>query len=269
MDIHVELVPSQRPHQPSNAAADGVARFALVVDVLRSATAAALLFDRGVASVHLCDGLRASRQVAAREGALLVGERDGMPPEGFNFGSSPAALRRAAIQGRPAVLLAADSPRALLLAAARGPTALVGLNNAVAAAEFVGSADPAHVDIICAGFHDTPDLADVMAAGLLVSLLAARAPRSGGGAVSLHGAAAFCLSVLRMTSDPLDGLWVSESGTALRLAGFEEDLAIASAVGSTETLPWVSSTAQVAGRTVVRVGVADDPDRPTKPGSTR
>jgi 2-phosphosulfolactate phosphatase len=253
MDITVVLVPPT-PTQPptADAPSDGL-RVSLVVDVLRSATTAAVLFDRGVGALSLTDGLRVARQVAAQETALLIGERDGMPPEGFNLGNSPAALRRARLAGESAVLLAAESPRALAFAAGRGPTALVGLTNVVVAAERVCALEPQHVDVVCAGLAGAPDLADVMAAGLLVSLLARNAPRAGNQRVTLHGAAHFCLSVLRMTSDPLDGLWVSESGATLRGAGYEEDLAIASAVGSSDTLPWVTGVEIVSRRRVVRL----------------
>jgi 2-phosphosulfolactate phosphatase len=255
MDINVELVPPPATATAAAAPSSDPGRVSLVVDVLRSATAAAMLFDRGVTTVTMTDGLRVARQVAARDRSVLVGERDGLPPEGFNFGNSPARLRRSQLTGRTAVLLAAESPRALLLAAARGPTALVGLTNVVAAAEHVCREGARHVDVVCAGIAGTPDLADVMAAGLLVSLVARDAPRAGEGEVTLLGAANFCLSVLRMTSDPLDGLWVSASGAALRGAGFEEDLAIASGVGTTDAVPWVTATEEVAGRRVIRLAL--------------
>ena len=253
MDINVDLVPPHAAHDPSPEAVSKGTRVSLVVDVLRSATAAAMLFDRGVIGVFVVDGLRVARRIAAREHALLIGERDGMPPEGFNLGNSPAALRRARLEGKMAVLLAAESPRALAFAAARGRTALVGLNNVVAAADAVCTAEPRQIDVVCAGLAGAPDLADVMAAGLLVSLIARNAPRTVNRDVSLHGAAHFCLSVLRMTSDPLDGLWVSASGSVLRNSALEEDLAIASAVGSTDTLPWVTETEVVDGRRVIRL----------------
>lgn len=252
MDITVDLVPPTGQPTGREPVADH-GRVALVVDVLRSATAASVLLDRGVASLSLTASLRTARRVAARDGALLVGERDGVPPEGFNVGNSPAALRRASVAGRPAVLLAAESPRALVHGTQRGPTALVGLTNALRVSETVLALEPSHVDIVCAGLGGAPDLSDVLAAGLLVSLITRGAPRSGDRWVTLHGAAHFCVNVLRMTADPLDGLWLSASGALLRATGLEEDLAIASAVGSTDTVPWVTRVEDEDGRPVVHL----------------
>jgi 2-phosphosulfolactate phosphatase len=252
MDITVDLVPLADRPDPATGATPAADQVTLVIDPLRSATAAALLFDRGVTRLLLTDGLRAARQVATREEAWSIGEWEGMPPEGFNFSSSPAALRRTVVAGRPAVLVATESPRALYAAERRGATALVGLSNALAAAEAVLARSPAHVHVVCAGRDGEPDLADAVAAGLVVSLIARTSARSEGG-VTLRGAARFCLSLLRTGSDPLDALWVSAAGAALRRAGFEEDVAMASAVGTTDTVPWVTATEEVAGRPVVEL----------------
>jgi 2-phosphosulfolactate phosphatase len=252
MDLHVDLVP---PHSPPYVGAGASRAVVLVVDPLRSATNAAILLARGARDVFVTDGLRAARQVSAREGAVAIGERDGVPPEGFNLGNSPRALLRAEVGASVAVLLAADSPRALAFGAALGPTALVGLTNALAAAQRVCALEPDMVHLVCAGRDGAPDLADVVAAGLLVSHIARLAASGAAGSdVVLSGAAGFCLSTLRLAEEPLDALWVSESGAALRAAGLEDDLAIVSGVGTTDTLAWVQGVEEVAGRPVVKLG---------------
>jgi 2-phosphosulfolactate phosphatase len=81
-----------------------------VVDVLRSATVAAAVVRAGSAAVTLTPSVRAARQVAEREGAVLVGERAGVPIEGFNHGSSPSVLRGIALSGRSVVLLSDEAP---------------------------------------------------------------------------------------------------------------------------------------------------------------
>jgi 2-phosphosulfolactate phosphatase len=250
MELHVDIVPPT-PSAPSTGAS---ARrpVVLVVDPLRSATNATILLDRGARDVFVTNSLRSARQVAQREQAIAAGERDGLPPEGFNFNASPRALRRAELEGRAVVLLSADSPGALAYGATLGPTALVGFTNALAIALHVHRMAPPRVHIICAGWGGTADLADVVAAGLLVSRIA----RLVGPDVVLTGGAGFCLSTLRLASEPLDALWVSEAGAALRAAGLEEDLAVAAGVGTSDVVPWVLEVEESGGHRVVRLGSA-------------
>jgi len=75
---------------------------AIVVDALRASATAAMLLHHGAAGV-LCvrgvDEARAARD--AMPGALLYGERDGLPPAGFDYGNSPLDTHYA--RGKPVV----------------------------------------------------------------------------------------------------------------------------------------------------------------------
>lgn len=248
MDIHVDLVPDT--HAASHEGR-GDAHVSVVVDVLRSATVAALLFECGARSVTLTSSVRAARSLAQATSSLLVGERDGVPPEGFNHGSSPGALRSVRIDDRDVVLLATESPRALV--AAHGTTWLAGLTNAVAVIDDVVACRPDTVRVICAGDTGEPDLSDTIAAGLLVTMLDRAIRHAHGVDVTLSGAARFSLSVLRTTKDPLDGIWASAFGAVLRSVGLEEDLAIASAVASSHVASRVVAIDEVLGKPVVRL----------------
>lgn len=251
MDIHVDFVPD--PSAASRrASADGPV-VSVVVDVLGSATTVALLFERGAPSVTLTPSVRAARSAAEARSALLIGDRDGMPPVGFNHGGSPSLLRDVRLDERPAVLLAADSPAALAAAATSGVAWLAGLTNVGAVVTVVAASGPARVEVICAGHGGAPDLADTIAAGLLVTMLD-RALRGGtAGAVTLSGAALYCASVLRTAKDPLDGIWASSAGAALRTHGLEEDLALASVVASSDVAPSVDAVDEVLGKPLVRL----------------
>jgi phosphosulfolactate phosphohydrolase-like enzyme len=130
---------------------------------------------------------------------------------------------------------------------------LAGLTNAVAAAEFVAAAEPQRVRIVCAGDRGEPDLADTIAAGLLVALLDRAARRDANASVSLVGAARYCLSVLRTTKDPLDGIWAAAAAAELRSIGLEEDLAIASEVAVSDVVPRVKARETVLSRPTVRL----------------
>lgn len=98
MKINTDLLPSG-PYE-------GVV---VLIDVLRTCTVAPLLLDRGVAELALTPSLRSAKE-AAQAGALLIGERQGVPPEGFNHGNSPVQLANAEVAGRSVVMVSENAP---------------------------------------------------------------------------------------------------------------------------------------------------------------
>lgn len=236
MQIHVDLAPDAAP------TAD---ELRVVVDVVGLGTIVPQLFRAGATSVVVVDGVRAARQVAAETGAVLVGARHGVPPEGFNHGASSSALHGVRFDGRRVALLAPSDGR--LASLVRG-TRVAGFGNAVAVAASVLASEAGFVRIVC-GRAAGPDLGDTVAAGLLVNLLVRGAPD----ATAVSGAATYCASVLRSVKDPLDALWVSERGATLRALGLEDDLARASEVGVEDDVPVVVTVGAVGDRAAVEL----------------
>ena len=74
---------------------------AIIIDVFRAFTTAAVAFSRGAERIVLvaevADALRLRDQ---GHGDLCMGEVSGMRPEGFDFGNSPYELSRADVDGR-------------------------------------------------------------------------------------------------------------------------------------------------------------------------
>jgi len=250
MEIHIDLTPppaepeGTRPPAPPDVVT-------VVVDVLRAGLITTQLLERGADAVILGASVRAARQCAAARGALLVGDVGGVPPEGFNHAATAASVRFIECAGREVVLLADDAPHAL--AAARGRCVLAGLVNAVAVVETVVAWDPASVVVVCAGDRGEPDLADAIAAGLLVSLFERAARARGDVGPVVTGATRFCLSVLRMTKDTLDGVWVSSVGADLRAVGLEEEVAAASEVATSDVVPRLADVDHAFGRPLARL----------------
>lgn len=250
MEIHIDLTPPPaEPARPPPAAAPGVV--SVVVDVLRAGTITAQLLERGADSVTLTASVRAARQRASADGALLVGDVGGVPPEGFNHAATAASLRSIECAGRDVVVLTDDAPQAL--AGVRSRCVLASLVNAVAVVDTVMAWDPTTVVVVCAGEHGESDLADAIAAGLLVSLFERASRARGDVAPSLTGATRFCLSVLRTTKDPLDGVWASSAGTDLRAVGLEEEVAAASEIATSDVVPLVTDVGHAFGRPLVRL----------------
>ncbi len=77
---------------------------AIIIDVFRAFTTAAIAFDRGATQITLVaeadDALALHRSGV---GDLLMGEVDGKRPEGFDFGNSPFEISQADVAGKSLV----------------------------------------------------------------------------------------------------------------------------------------------------------------------
>lgn len=77
----------------------------VVIDVLRAFTTAACAFARGAREIELVGTVEEAFARRTEDPAcLLVGEVDGRPVAGFDFGNSPPALLAAELAGRRLVL---------------------------------------------------------------------------------------------------------------------------------------------------------------------
>lgn len=90
----------------------------VVVDALRATSTIATLIARGVAEVVVTATVDEARTLKARlPGHLLCGEVGGLPPEGFDYGNSPAEFSRLDLRNRRVILATSNGTRALACAA--------------------------------------------------------------------------------------------------------------------------------------------------------
>lgn len=208
----------------------------VLVDVLRTSTVAPILFDKGLRHLYLCPSLRVSRAVAQRHAYLLFGERGGLPPEGFNYGNSPAELLAADLSARSAVLTSQNAPATLPALNGARHVLLGALYNADAVAARAAELAREEVALVCCGFAGQEDLDDTLGAGFIAARLKQLLPEA-----ELAGAAVMAVSLLKAFPDPLEGLWQSRSGHYLRKLGMSEDLVIASLVSLSRRVPELKS----------------------------
>ncbi len=221
MKIHVDLSP--------RASCGGVV---IVIDVLRSATIAALLFEQGLKRLYLGPSIRRAQGLAEAHDLLLIGERDGLPPEGFNYGGSPTELYGTDVAGKSAVLVSASSPLALERTGEATHVLLGSFYNAGAVVAQAKALAVDEITIVCCGFRGEEDLDDTLCAGHLVAQLKRQLPEA-----SLSGAAPFTLSLLKAFSDPVTALWHSRVGHRLRRLDLTDDIGISSLISQTDAVP--------------------------------
>jgi 2-phosphosulfolactate phosphatase len=214
---------------------------AVVVDVLRATTSVPLLLQRGVAGLYLTPSLRSARNFAREHGYLLVGERDGLPPEGFNHGASPTDLARQDWQGKTVVMTTQNGPRTLPLVQMAERVLLASFYNARAVASACLALAPLHgreIAIVCAGHEGGESLEDTLAAGFLARRIERAFAKAGpAGSLELRDAARLAMALLRAYPDPQEALYESQAGHLLRGLNLHEDIAFASLISQTEVVP--------------------------------
>jgi 2-phosphosulfolactate phosphatase len=150
----------------------------VVIDVLRAFTTAAYAFGAGASDLVLVGTPEeAFRMRAADRELLLVGEVDGRPIPGFDFGNSPAAVERADLTGRRLVLRSTSGVQGALRALGAGALWLGSLVTAGATARAIARAAPAEVTLLAMGAPGRSDgLEDVACSAHLAALLRGAPP---------------------------------------------------------------------------------------------
>ncbi|MBX3139578.1 MAG: 2-phosphosulfolactate phosphatase [Trueperaceae bacterium] len=205
--------------------------------MLRTCTVAPMLFDQGASSLSLTPSMRRARAEAG-SGRVLVGERQGVPPEGFNHGNSPANLVHASVAGLDVIMVSENAPRWLDQLGGARHVLLGSLYNAEAVARRAAEVATERIDLVCSGFAGEPDLDDTLAAALIAGLVRRQVEGA-----RVRGATRFATALLRAFPEPVDVLWRSLAGLYLRSIGLEQDIGYAARVSASERVPELRSVA--------------------------
>jgi len=147
----------------------------VVVDVFRSSTSIVMALENGAEEIIPCPSIEKARSLKKKLGdrSLLVGERRGITPRGFDLNISPSELTRGRVEGKKIIYCSTN----LVKAVSKGMTSKLliigGLVNAGAVAAYLNMLKPSRLMIVACGL--IPDklvtLEDVIGAGAIVSKL--------------------------------------------------------------------------------------------------
>jgi 2-phosphosulfolactate phosphatase len=163
--VDVALTPALLP-AGSRAHVDVV-----VIDVLRATTTIAAALASGALGVRPEGSLDAATAAARSTGALLGGEREGLPPRGFDLGNSPAAYTAERCRGRDVVLSTTNGTQASLAAAGCRSLRAGCLVNAEATCRALVAGGATDVLLLCAGTRTRVAADDAAAAGCMAGSL--------------------------------------------------------------------------------------------------
>ncbi len=237
--LDVYLLPSLA--EPGNLAG----RVAVVIDVLRATTTIVHALASGAAQVRVCQEVNEARRLAEEQpGAVLAGERGGLPIAGFHLGNSPAEFTPATVGGKSVLFTTTNGTRAMarcqgarrvLLAAFVNFSAICReLSDALSSPSSQGAA------IVCAGTDGEVTREDTLLAGAIVDDLSGITTLT----LALNDQAEIAADAWRSCRADLGGhdplgraLRASRGGRNLIEIGLENDIAIAAEIDKFDLVP--------------------------------
>lgn len=143
---------------------------AVVVDVLRATTAMIHALASGADAIIPCLEVEEARATAASLGsgrAILGGERQGLPIEGFDLGNSPSSYTPEVCRGKTLVMTTTNGTRAIHASLGADRVLIASFPNLTATTEILASF-PGPVHVICAGTDGHVSYEDTLLAGAIV-----------------------------------------------------------------------------------------------------
>ena len=130
---------------------------AVIIDVFRAFTCAPLLFSLGIEkSILVSNPEEALALKAADENLMLIGEIEGIPIQGFDFGNSPGQLLRAKpslFVDKTIVQRTSSGVQGVIAALSAAEEVLLGsFNLARATASYISAKKPEYVSLVAMGW---------------------------------------------------------------------------------------------------------------------
>lgn len=151
----------------------------VVIDVFRAFSVECFLSEMHVAHIHPVGTVEECRALkAAHPDWFLVGERGGVPLEGFDAGNSPSQLVLGPpLAGRTVVHTTSAGVQGITLAVHATEVLTGSLLNARAIARYIRQRNPRIVSLVCMGLNGKEDTAeDVVCAEYIRDLVEGREP---------------------------------------------------------------------------------------------
>ncbi|MFH1921028.1 MAG: 2-phosphosulfolactate phosphatase [Planctomycetota bacterium] len=151
------------------APADLAGGTAVVIDVLRASTTIVHALEAGAKEVIPCleveDARAAAAELAPGE-AVLGGERQGLPIDGFDLGNSPTEYTPDRVDGKTVVFTTTNGTQAMFECRPAARVLIGAFANASAVCRQLAGIEQIH--LVCAGTQGEFSRDDVLLAGLLI-----------------------------------------------------------------------------------------------------
>ena len=209
----------------------------VVIDVIRATTSITTALAAGGQRVIPTGSVAAARATADRiGGSLLCGERNGLPPKGFDFGNSPRAFISELVAGESMIFTTTNGTAAIEMVIDARELRIACFRNVSAVARVLSDSTDtksAPIIIICSGRNGRIGMDDAWCAGHLVERILKRSPSLGLG----DGAQAACTFAASLGRPTPESLAKTDAGRALCDLGLDEDLVPCAKVDDLSVVP--------------------------------
>jgi 2-phosphosulfolactate phosphatase len=214
-------------------------RAVVVFDVLRATTTAIAALTAGVSEIRIFEDAESAMRAACSFNGprILCGERDCLPPPGFDLGNSPASFD-AKLHKDKTVFMATTNGTRAIVAAQEAKELLTGaLVNASAVARHLLPRKVDGITLLCAGTAGEIATEDVIGAGAVLNSLLHQQPRPD---LELTDSARIALSLFRLSETNLPrALRDTRGGRNVIAARLDSDIDDAAALDTSRIVPRV------------------------------
>jgi 2-phosphosulfolactate phosphatase len=125
----------------------------VVIDVFRAFSTACYVIDAGAGPVYPVGNIDDAYALKMKfPGAILMGERNEKPPEGFDFGNSPSHIQGADICGKPVIHTTSSGTQGIVNAVNAAEIITGSFVNAGAIVRYIRMRQPEKVSLVCMGY---------------------------------------------------------------------------------------------------------------------
>lgn len=124
---------------------------AVVIDVFRAFSVACHAVENGAGEYYATAEVEVARKLAAERGGILMGERNCIMIEGFDYGNSPTEIEGVDFAGRTLVHTTSAGTQGLLACAGADEVITGAFVNAGAVVEYLRARDPELVTLVAMG----------------------------------------------------------------------------------------------------------------------
>lgn len=125
--------------------------FVVVIDVFRAFSLEAYLYSKGVSSIQIVESVTEALLIKDQNPeVILIGERNGVKCDGFDFGNSPSSIPDEIIKGKTIVHTTSQGTKGVC--AVKSEKVITGsFVNASAIAKYILHLNPSKVSLVCMG----------------------------------------------------------------------------------------------------------------------
>ncbi len=151
-------------------------KIAVIIDILRASTTITTLLEREVSGiipvVTVSEAFSLKKQLG-RKGILLIGEREGIKPGGFDYGNSPVEilnLPQQNLKGKQIILTTTNGTKAINNSRNADTILIASMKNLYTVIDFLSRQNKSTV-IVCSGTNSQFTIEDFYAGGIIVKEL--------------------------------------------------------------------------------------------------